>query len=112
MSNLLVTRTLTQQSQLFAVAAHLSRVASGPALTATIIEEAARQEQAHSLTPQDALVYASVLAGCRMLPATASKLFIIRNKADFYKTQLVAELRNLGCELLFDFEAAAGRLRL
>lgn len=110
LNNLLTTRTLTQKSRLFEIAATLARVAPGPNLTADIMEEAQRQEQVHGLSPQDALVYASVIAGIRVLPIDVPKLFITRNKNDFNKTQLVQELQTHQCELLFNFRAAAGRL--
>lgn len=109
-SNLLITRTLTQKRKLFEVVTQLAAVTPGPALNSAVIAEAAQQEEKHSLSSQDALVYASVLAGLRALPQASQKLFITRNKADFNKKLLVEELRTQGCELLFDFRAAAGRL--
>lgn len=112
LTDLLIKRTLKQKARLFDVTTVLARLAAGPALTADIIYDAQQQERIHGLTPQDALVYASVLAGLRNMTSAEPKLFVTRNKADFNKTQLVTELRTYQCELLFDFQAAAGKLGL
>ncbi len=110
LTTLLLERTQTQTRRLYTIAAELSQTAAGPVLTPDIILAAHRQAQTHGLSPQDALVYASVLAGLRALPLEAPKLFVSRNKVDFGKPKILAELRELGCEYMASFRAAAGRL--
>lgn len=90
--------------------------------TATLIEldEAAiRGAQGHQynrgLSPQDALVYASVLGHLRRsVDATSvsepSHCFVTRDN-DFADDDVRADLQNLGCKLLFRFDAALGYVR-
>ena len=73
-----------------------------------LVAEAYTKAQEHSLSPHDSLIYVSVLAGLRALPADSPKLFISRNADDFNKPAIKAELHALGCEYLSNFKAAAG----
>jgi len=112
LTTLLEERTQAQTQQLYAVATELASTASVQSLTAEVIQEAQAMALRHGLSPQDALIYASVLAGLRILPLKVPKLFISRNKADFGKTEVVAELQALNCDYLASFQAAIGRLRV
>lgn len=112
LTTLLSERTQAQTQQLYTIAGQLSDTATTVSLTNSIIQEAHLKAQEHGLTPQDSLIYASVLAGLRALPAGAPKLFVSRNEIDFKKPAVLAELRMLNCEYLVSFQAAAGRLRV
>lgn len=111
LNTLLSARTKAQTERLYSVAAEMAQIAPGPSLTATIIRDAFEQERTHRLSPQDALVYASVLAGLRELPSARPKLFVTTDE-DFNTPQIRQELRTHVCDLLTNFQAAAGRLRL
>lgn len=112
LTTLLAERTRTQTRRLYEVVAALMRDAPGPALTPASVLEAQELVGRHGLPVQDALIYASVLAGLRELPNDATKLFVSRNKKDFGKTAIVEELASLNCEYVAGFQAAAGKLRV
>lgn len=108
---LLIARTDTQTAALFAITAKLSQLAQVVAMPGEVLSEAQQAQQRHSLTPQDALVYASVCYGLKSAES-AECLFISRNKEDFQKEALLAELRTWNCNYLSSFRAAVGRLGL
>lgn len=112
LNNLLTERTAAQTTRLYAATAQLASVAPGPALTAEVLEEAQTVQTRHGLSPQDALVYASVLAGLRLLPIDSPKLFITRNPRDFEQLLIIEELRASRCHLMSNFQGAAQRLEL
>lgn len=109
--DLLLARTEVQTANLFAVTAKLARIARLLPLTTEVVEGAQQAQLRHSLTPQDALVFASVYAG---IPdnEVAENIFVSRNEADFKKPELLLELRSKQCDYLSSFEAVVGRLRL
>ncbi len=110
LQGLLVTRTETQTARLFAVTQQLAQVARLLPLTNEVLLAAQRAQQRHSLTPQDALVLASLLEDNAAVDA--EKLFVSRNESDFSKPELLAELREQNCGYLGSFRAAVGWLRL
>lgn len=109
LNDLLTTRTATQAGRLFSLAQRLAVEAPGPPLTAAVLLEAPILQAAHGLGVQDALIYASVLAGLHALPR-GPKLFITRNDNDFRKPAIIEELRGLDCKLLANFKGAADML--
>lgn len=111
LTNLLSERTQLQTRRLYATVSELAQLATVIPFTSEIVTEAYTKAQSHGLTPQDALIYTSVLTGLRNLPPDEPKLFISRNAADFNKPSIRAELRALNCDYLSSFQAAAGRLR-
>jgi predicted nucleic acid-binding protein len=112
LTTLLSERTQSQTQRLYTIAGELAELAAALPLTQAIILEAHGKAREHGLSPQDSLVYASVLAGLRTLPPQVPKLFVSRNEKDFKKQSIITELRALGCEYLISFQAAAGRLRV
>lgn len=110
LTTLLEERTQQQTQRLYLVASELAQEAATLTLSPAVIQQAHSLSQSHSLSPQDGLVYASILDGMQRLPHQAPKLFISRNKDDFGKPSIRAELQGLGCEYLASFRAAAGRL--
>lgn len=73
------------------------------ALNAIILREAASYETTYDLTPQDALVYASVITHLRHdLPEQAC--FLNRNSKDFDSPDIVDELRKLNCRMIPRFD--------
>lgn len=110
LNNLLTERTTAQTTRLYATTAQLATVAPGPALTAEVLAEAQTMQLRHGLSSQDALVYSSVVAGLRSLPAGSQRLFITRNPKDFEQPLIVEELRSFNCRLMSNFQGAAQRL--
>ncbi|HEY9657008.1 MAG TPA: PIN domain-containing protein, partial [Allocoleopsis sp.] len=68
------------------------------ALNASILSEAAVYETTYDLTPQDAIVYASVITHLRFdLPEQAC--FLNRNSKDFDSPDIIDELRQVNCRM-------------
>ncbi len=73
------------------------------ALNADILGEAASYETTYDLTPQDALVYASVITHLRQdVPEQAC--FLNRNSKDFDSPDIIEELRQLNCRMIPRFD--------
>ena len=72
-------------------------------LDASVLAASTEYRQRHGFSPQDAIVYASVLLHLQTTGAPES-CFLNRDK-DFGDEEVVEELRSYGCELLRDFEA-------
>ncbi|WP_019500265.1 PIN domain-containing protein [Pseudanabaena sp. PCC 6802] len=68
-----------------------------------ILTAATRFETDLSLSPQDAVVYASVINHLS-IPSTAKKCFLNRNSKDFDAPDIVEALDKYGCKMLFSFE--------
>lgn len=81
----------------------LLKVGEIVALNANILSEAASYETTYDLTPQDALVYASVITHLRQdLPEQAC--FLNRNSKDFDSPDIIDELRQLNCRMIPRFD--------
>jgi hypothetical protein len=81
----------------------LLKVGEIVALNANILSEAASYETIYDLTPQDALVYASVITHLRHdLPEQAC--FLNRNSKDFDSPDIIDELRKLNCRMIPRFD--------
>ena len=73
------------------------------ALNADVLAEAASHEITYDLTPQDALVYASVISHLqRDQPQQAC--FLNRNSKDFDSPDIISELRRLNCRIIPRFD--------
>jgi predicted nucleic acid-binding protein len=72
------------------------------ALTATILKEATECESNYDLTPQDALVYASVVSHLRSSKPQQA-CFLNRNSKDFDSPDIIAELNQLNCRMIPSF---------
>ncbi len=82
----------------------LLKVGEIVALNANILGEAASYETTYDLTPQDALVFASVITHLRHdLPKQAC--FLNRNFKDFNSPDIINELRQLNCRIISRFDS-------
>lgn len=73
------------------------------ALNADILSEAASYETTYDLTPQDALVYASVITHLRQ-DSPEQACFLNRNSKDFDSPDIIDELRQLKCRMIARFD--------
>ena len=80
------------------------------ALTAEILSEAASYETTYDLTPQDALVYASVIAHLRR-DQPQQACFLNRNSKDFDSPDIVDELNQFNCRMIPQFDDGYGFLQ-
>lgn len=81
----------------------LTHVAEIIPLTLDILREAATYEAPYGLTPQDALVYASVIAHLRQNKLSIS-CFLNRNSKDFDNPDIVDELNENNCTIISRFD--------
>ena len=72
-------------------------------LNAEILRSAISYQTSHSLSPQDAIVYASVLDHLSN-STVALKCFLNRNSKDFDAPDIVDTLLKGGCKMLFNFD--------
>ena len=80
------------------------------ALTADIIIEAADAEVIYDLSPQDALVYASVISHLRHDRPERS-CFLNRNSKDFDSPDIVEELNQFNCKMIGRFDRGYNFIR-
>jgi predicted nucleic acid-binding protein len=91
-----------QQKQRFAdIRNRLLQVALVVPLDTSILSLAAAYEGQFSLSPQDSLVFASVLQRLDTTPSLSC--FLTRNSADFDTTRIREALGQRNCKLLFNF---------
>ncbi len=72
-------------------------------LTADILSEAVACESPYNLSPQDALVYASVITHLHQHSPTVA-CFLNRNFKDFDSPDIVDELNLLNCKMISSFD--------
>lgn len=76
-------------------------------LTNDVIIHAALYERKFDLSPQDALIYASVVAHLRHNTATTN-CFLNKNRKDFDNPDIVEELKGLNCRMIPRFDHGCG----
>ncbi|HSL83271.1 MAG TPA: PIN domain-containing protein [Thermoanaerobaculia bacterium] len=74
------------------------------------LSAAAQYQERHDLSPQDSMVYASVMAHLARSGPTES-CFLNRNSKDFDDPDLVDELRQHGCRLIPRFDDGLDHIR-
>jgi predicted nucleic acid-binding protein len=72
-------------------------------LTSQIIDLAAQSEDTYDFSPQDALVFASVIDHLRQSRPPAA-CFLNKNSKDFDNPDIVRELRDLNCKMIARFD--------
>ena len=76
-------------------------------LDAPILSEARKYQLDHDLSPQDSIVYASVLNHLSR-SSSAAKCFLNRNSKDFDDPDIEDALNHYGCKMLFSFDDGYG----
>lgn len=85
----------------------LTNIAEIIPLTFDILREAANYELPYDLTPQDALVFTSVITHLRQNKSSAS-CFLNRNSKDFDNPDIVDELNKNNCTMISRFDHGYG----
>ncbi len=80
------------------------------ALTADILKEATECESNYDLTPQDALVYASVISHLRSSKPQQA-CFLNRNSKDFDSPDIITALNQLNCRMIPSFTSGLDFIR-
>ncbi len=96
-----------KNSDLFITAVDYQNIAEIIPLTLDILKDAATYEAPYDLTPQDALVYASVITHLRLNKPPVS-CFLNRNSKDFDNPDIVDELSQNNCTMIPRFDHGYG----
>lgn len=104
-----------ERRRLEAILGELYGAATLVPLDEAVAREAHRRQKDRGLNPQDALVYASVLGHLGRsggeAPRTEPRHCFVTRDNDFADDDVRADLEDLGCKLLFSFDAALGYVR-
>ena len=103
LADFLIKSAEDDDKRLKVVCSRLLQVAEVISLDSSILTASTEYQIRHGFSPQDALVYASILSHLERDSSRVS-CFLNRDK-DFDDQDVVGELSGLGCELFFDFDA-------
>lgn len=104
LTSLLIRVTDEEAKRLDDIRAHLVKVGSVIPLDASVLAAATQYEKTHGFSPQDAIVYSSVLSHLRRSDLHGS-CFLNRNSRDFDDQNIVDELGRYNCKLLYRFDS-------
>ncbi len=68
-------------------------------------------QERYGLSPQDSLIYASIIDDLEQEREMEPKLFVSRNWHDFLDPLIVDELQSHACTLVTDFESALRQVK-
>ncbi len=102
-ASLMVQSNEEERHRFFQCRERLLNIGEVVALTADILIEAASYETTYDLMPQDALVYASVIAHIRRVQPQQA-CFLNRNSKDFDSPDIVDELNRFNCRMIPRFD--------
>ena len=102
--DLLIDSTDEEARRLEATRKQLLEAAAVLPLDADILKAATPFQTEYDLSPEDAIVYATVLSHLTLHPSERS-CFLNRNTRDFDDPDLVAELRRHGCKMIPRFDS-------
>jgi hypothetical protein len=80
-------------------------------IDANVIRSAIEIQTRNRLSPQDSIIFASVLSHATTVAKEEPKCFITKNSRDFSNPDIVQELLALGCELGTNFGEGYGIIR-
>ena len=103
LTSLLISVADEEAKRLDDVRTHLVKVGCVIPLGVSVLAAATQYEKTHDFSPQDALVYSSVLSHLRRGDRQGS-CFLNRNSRDFDDQNIVDELGTYNCKLLHRFD--------
>lgn len=107
----LLTRSLDEdKKRVDGVCRRLTSVATVVSLDDQAVGRSLDVQETLDLSPQDAFVYASVVAHLRTTPPDEPKIFVTRDPDDFATPEVEDHLEEFGASLLPSFSDAAGHL--
>lgn len=80
-------------------------------LTSDVLALAIKYQGEFGLSPQDAIVFASLISDLEVQNREDQKLFVTRNTGDFLNPDIADLLASNSCKLLFKFTDAVGYIR-
>jgi hypothetical protein len=99
-----------EQHRLDSTIARIVNVATIIPVDRSVIHATIQLRGGRGLSPQDAIVYASVLSHMTAV-AAERKCFVTRNTKDFSGPAIESDLQAVNCKLLFRFDDAFGYVR-
>jgi predicted nucleic acid-binding protein len=100
-----------EKRRLETVLLRLLAVAEVIPLDSSILKAAIELQPKFALSPQDAIVFASVQTHLGSVPQDQPKLFLTKNSKDFLTPDIQERLDEMNCRVLVHFEDAVGYLR-
>lgn len=100
-----------EKSRLDATLLRLINISRLIPLTSDVLELSITYQAEYGLSPQDAIVLASVVSDLQAQDQEGEKLFVTQNKTDFLNPDIADLLADNSCKLLFRFEDAVGYTR-
>jgi predicted nucleic acid-binding protein len=102
-SSLIVQSNFEEKQRFAHYRARLLKISTIIPLTAENLRAASEHESAYQLTPQDAIVYASVIQHLKQ-QTSPQNCFLNRNSKDFDYPDIVDELNNVNCKMIPRFD--------
>jgi predicted nucleic acid-binding protein len=104
LTSILIDSAHEEMTRLDAVSSRLLQVADVLAMDTTILAAAARHRTASALSPQDAVVYASILSHLESSSSPPASCFLNADRRDFDDPDIVEKLASRQCKLIPRFD--------
>ncbi|WP_281890527.1 PIN domain-containing protein [Paenibacillus sp. YYML68] len=102
---------IKERDMLEKVLGRLLRVGETIDITSTIYEGSIRYQEELDLSPQDAIIYSSVITNVMQQSVGEEKVFVSRNWKDFEQEEILEELQNYKCKFFSNFHHALGYIQ-
>jgi predicted nucleic acid-binding protein len=110
MCNILINSTLEESIALKDVISRVISISGVIDLTAETLQSAIDYENEYALSPQDAIVYASIIFHLNSVKPSSS-CFLNRNSKDFNTPDIQKFLNSRSCKLFFSFKDGLGYIK-
>jgi hypothetical protein len=100
-----------EKSRLDHTLLRLTKLARMIPLTNDVLAVSLTYQTQFHLSPQDAIVLASIMADLESVEQGLEKLFVTQNKSDFFDPDILELMSAYGCKVLFRFDNAVGYVR-
>lgn len=97
---------IKEMDMLEKVLSRLLQVGQQIDINKNIFDESIRYQEELGLSPQDAIIYSSIIANINQQDGDKEKVFVSRNWKDFDQEEIVEELRAFQCKYFSKFENA------
>lgn len=97
-----------EKSRLDETLLRLTQIARMLPLTGDVLTMSLTYQTKFTLSPQDAIVLASITTDLESFEQGSKKLFVTQNKSDFLDPDIRDLMSGHGCKLLFRFDNAVG----
>ncbi|MEK4519074.1 PIN domain-containing protein [Paenibacillus sp. FSL H8-0122] len=97
---------IKEMDMLEKVLSRLLQVGQQIDINKNIFDESIRYQEELGLSPQDAIIYSSIIASIKQQNGGEEKVFVSRNWKDFDQEEIVEELRAFQCKYFSKFDNA------